>query len=382
MKKYNVIFILVDGCRVDRIHKTPIFEQLQSQGTFFSQMISYAPYTLASMNSIFTGMYGTKNGVDAYYKMFKLNESSKTIAEYLSENGWYTQGDAMRLSLVSDRGFDKITEHDEKTTNYEVVHCDMLDEIVEKSNGNPFFAYLHYPKIHTSIVEAVFSKYDDFSDEYFAKKNQNLNDYDSYLSTAGHYLETIFEKIRSLNLEKDSIIIVMADHGMGVGEKKGERAYGVYTYDYSIKSFSIFLQPAIFPKGKKISDLTRTIDVMPTILDILEISHDQNYQQMQGMTLLPLLDGKIKKSFFSKKSSQERFAFSETGGLYGPWPSPNEPNVKCIRTNKWKLIHNTTPNTWEFYNLENDPGENNNIYDENSKTVKELQKKLEQIQNE
>ena len=70
MKKYNVILILIDGARIDRLSHAPIFQKLIDQGTFFSQMISHAPYTLASMNSIFTGMYGGKNGIDAYYKIF------------------------------------------------------------------------------------------------------------------------------------------------------------------------------------------------------------------------------------------------------------------------------------------------------------------------
>jgi len=50
-------------------------------------MIAHAPYTLVQMNSIFTGMYGGKNGINAYYKMFKHpRDGCKTLAEYLTEN--------------------------------------------------------------------------------------------------------------------------------------------------------------------------------------------------------------------------------------------------------------------------------------------------------
>ena len=45
-------------------------------------------------------------------------------------------------------------------------------------------------------------------------------------------------------------------------------------------------------------------------------------------------------------------------------PSPNTPNIKCVRTKKWKLIHNLTPDTWELYNLKNDPQELKNVVDE------------------
>ena len=62
--------LLIDGARVDRIEQFPIFKKLEQLGTFFPNMIAHAPYTLVSMNSIFTGMYGGKNGINAYYHMY------------------------------------------------------------------------------------------------------------------------------------------------------------------------------------------------------------------------------------------------------------------------------------------------------------------------
>ena len=89
MQKFNIILLLIDGARVDRIDQFPIFKKLQNDGTFFNEMITHAPYTLVSMNSIFTGMYGGKNGINAYYQMYgNPKEGCQTLAEYLSENGW------------------------------------------------------------------------------------------------------------------------------------------------------------------------------------------------------------------------------------------------------------------------------------------------------
>ena len=70
MKKYNIILLLIDGARIDRLFQFPIFKKLKEEGCFFSEMIASAPYTLVAMNSIFTGMYGSKNGIDAYHKIF------------------------------------------------------------------------------------------------------------------------------------------------------------------------------------------------------------------------------------------------------------------------------------------------------------------------
>ena len=81
-------------------------------------------------------------------------------------------------------------------------------------------------------------------------------------------------------------------------------------------------------------------------------------------------------SFIDNPDAESREVFAETGGLYGPWPSPKKHNVFCVKINQKKLIYNDTPRTWEFYDLRNDPNELNNLYNENSKEVKFLKKRL------
>ena len=52
-------------------------------------------------------------------------------------------------------------------------------------------------------------------------------------------------------------------------------------------------------------------------------------QNVQGKSLFSLIES---------KSELERDVFVETGGLYGPWPSPKKHNVFCIRSENKKLI--------------------------------------------
>ena len=191
-------------------------------------------------------------------------------------------------------------------------------------------------------------------------------------------MEEIYLKILDEKLDDNTIILIMADHGMGIGEKIGERAYGIFTYDYCLRTFAYFIQPKIFPKGKEISGLTRTIDVMPTILDLLEIPIDKSCLTMQGENLL----NSINQSTTDEDSEFNKIAFSETGGLLGPWPSPDSPNVECVRTEKWKLVHNLTPETWELYNLKDDPQETKNLVNKYPIIVKKLKDKLQLIIDE
>ena len=72
----------------------------------------------------------------------------------------------------------------------------------------------------------------------------------------------------------------MSDHGISVGEKIGERAYGSFCYDYTLKTFTYFLYPEVKPL--EIKQQVRTIDFFPTILDYLQIPIDPNFQHMDG----------------------------------------------------------------------------------------------------
>ena len=117
---------------------------------------------------------------------------------------------------------------------------------------------------------------------------------------------------------------------------------------------------------KVVTQQCRTIDLYPTILELTGIENTLT-SQIQGESLMKLVDD---------DSSKDRVIFVETGGLYGPWPSPWKHNVFCIKTKNKKLIYNDEPETWEFYDLEKDPGEENNIYDKDSDIVNDLKEQL------
>jgi arylsulfatase A-like enzyme len=87
---------------------------------------------------------------------------------------------------------------------------------------------------------------------------------------------------------------------------------------------------------------------------------------------LPLIDG----------TEEERIAYSETGGLGGPTPSPEEHNVQSVRTSKWKLIYNKTNKKKELYNLEEDKEEKNNLAGKGIEIEEELWNKMQKIEEE
>ena len=86
MKK-NLIFVLIDGARVDRLSESTEFNEIAKDGFLFDDVTTAFPYTVGAVNSIFTGHYGKENGVDGYYKVLDLKKTATTITEILKKNG-------------------------------------------------------------------------------------------------------------------------------------------------------------------------------------------------------------------------------------------------------------------------------------------------------
>ncbi len=365
----NLIFIVIDGARHDRIVNGKNYSNLIANSTFFPKTITYAPYTIAALHAVFSGTYGNKTGVDSYWSSLKFKKDEyKTLSLYLQENGYYTHADVINDLVLPKIGFDSFVVHDELNDDLTIRHKILLNEMKNKSDQNKdFFLYLHYSNIHTGIMQEVLKKYDNFSEEYFSKKKENEKFYNGLFEKADEYLGEIISYCEKLGLAENSLIVVISDHGISIGEKIGERAYGVYCYDYTLISTALFNHHSL---PKKITEnQIRSIDLLPTILEILSIPIDSNYKPIDGKSLIPIING----------SSEERIAFSQSGNPLKNKQPPKEPNVFSIRTNKWKFISNIHDNSEELYNLENDTSEEFNIIEKNDDVASELRLKLKKM---
>jgi len=247
--KKNIIIIMIDGGRSDRASNSSIFNKLKEKGIFFSQSITYGPHTIAAMHAVFSGTYGNRTGTNSYWSTFKFKkEKFKTLTEYLHDKNYYTMADVVNKLVIPKQGFDEFLIHDELNDNLTLRHCDFLTDMKKiESGGKNFFLYLQYSNIHTGIMNEVLKVYDNFSDEYFSNQEKNQQRYDKLFENAEKYLETILQKINSLEIDKNSLILIMSDHGISTGEKIGERAYGAFCYDYTLRTFTYFIYPEVQP---------------------------------------------------------------------------------------------------------------------------------------
>jgi arylsulfatase A-like enzyme len=356
----------LDGFRKDKVDLCSNLKDLKGKSYFFPKMFTVAPYTFAALHAVFSGMYPSRNGVNAYYNMFKFKKNEiTTLSQLLQRAGYHTSCDIISEAVMPKQGFDDWNLFDEETVDFPKRHSELIEKLVKKEK---FFLFLHYTETHKHLVREIVKKYKQESndDGFFSAQIENNERYDSYLPSCNSYVSTILDTIKRAGIANKTIVIFFSDHGTSIGEKKGEKFYGVFAYDYTINIFCILhipgTKPMIFDKQ------CRTIDIFPTIAEIAGISLKNNeFERVQGESLFEII---------KNPNAKEREVFVETGGLYGPWPSSKKHNVFCVRINDMKLIYNDTPQTWELYNLKEDPGEINNIFDEKSSVVSSMKERL------
>ncbi len=363
----NVIIICIDGGRLDWAKESPIMKKFSENSIFFSQSITYAPYTNSSIHAFISGTYGNRNGCYSYWHSSRFKgENFKTLVDYLHENNYYTYADLISDLVLPKKNFDMYKVYDESDVNLQSRHVELLEKMKEQnSNGKKFFLYLHYSGIHTGIRDEVLKVYNNFSEEYFENKSKNKKRYNDLFQKAENYLQKVYQKILDLDLFKNSIVLIISDHGISIGEKVGERAYGSYCYDYTIKTFANYNSPSL--SSQEFNQQVSHVDFIPTILDDLGINQDESYEKMDGISLLQAI---------KNKNFKERYVFSETANPLNDNAPPKKPNTKSIRTPEWKLIYNEYNDTKELYDLKNDPDENMNLIDEEIPIKDELWKNL------
>jgi len=367
----NLLFITMDGARKDRIVNAKNYSKLIEKSLFFSTTITYAPFTIAAMHAVFSGMYGTRTGVDSYWSNINFKKDlCKTLPRYVKDKGYTTYADVINKLVLPPIGFDEFVIHDELNDNLTERHLKLIDKFNNsRKNGEDFFLYLHYSNIHTGIMEKVLKKYNNFSEEYFENKDKNEKFYDELFSAADDYLGKIIDHCNEINLFEDTLLVVMSDHGISVGEKLGERAYGVFCYDYTLISTVLFYNKKL--PNLKIDQQVRSIDILPTILEILNIPPDSNFMPIQGQSLIPISQG----------MDEPRIAFSQSGNPLDSNKPPKAPNIYSVRTDEWKYIKNIHDDTEELYFLIDDPGENVNLIDTVQEKAVQMRSEMDRILN-
>jgi arylsulfatase len=175
--------------------------------------------------------------------------------------------------------------------------------------------------------------------------------YDGEVAFSDAQIGRLLDALSSMGLAENTIVIVTADHGELLYEHEYYFGHDIALYDECIMIPLIIRVPGLLPAGRRIGEMVQSLDILPTVLDLLGIKRPSH---AEGKSLVPLLGG-------SGEATVDA-AFSETY----PFPEKCEPR-HAVRTADSKLIWKEVrqaPLVKEYYDLSTDPAEAENLFPE------------------
>ncbi|MBC7538446.1 MAG: sulfatase [Bacteriovorax sp.] len=406
---YNVIFIALDALQARHVHSlgyekntTPFIDKLSKKGVLFSNAISPASWTVPTYLSIFSSTFPSEHGMKNRYVKFDKNEkilsnfpksnpSLKTIAQILKLKGYSTAGftgdSGLAAALGYNSGFDEYTDETPfgGIENSYARSKKWLDSLKKEDH---FFLFLHGYDCHgqfkveknykgnfyssdNAIIEGTPETQGKIREQGLANQQLTFSTkdvnfwrawYDSKIFDADSHLEKIYSDLDKRGLLKNTIVFIFSDHGTEFLEH-GKFDHGHTLYD-ELLNVPLLMIPPWKTNGTIVNNQVSTIDLLPTVIDLLKITPDENLKhQIKGVSLLPLLT-KTKTKF------PDRDIFSETD-------LRNYTHKRSIRTaDGWKYIMTLETGSDELYDLKKDPREQHNLAGIDLKKVLEVREKL------
>lgn len=150
---------------------------------------------------------------------------------------------------------------------------------------------------------------------------------------------------------ENTIVIFMSDHGEMLGDH-GIYLKGPYFYEPAIRVPLIFAGPGV-AEGRSVADPIELCGIAPTLLEIAGVSP---YAGMQGQSLLPNLHGHPVEPSRADVYCEYYNAM--------PWHQGPVPHATMVRTDRYKLVAFHGQRLGELYDLEADPSETINRWDD------------------
>lgn len=409
-KKPNILIIMVDdlgygdlSCMGGTDIQTPNIDNLFSRGMRFNNFYANCTVCSPSRASLLTGCYPDRVGVPGVIRTHETDSwgyfSTKAItlpqvmksANYRTAiiGKWHLGTESP--NLPNDRGFDLFKgflgdmmddywTHLRHEINYmrinkqEVnpeghstdIFTDWSVEFIneEQKSEVPFFLYLAYNAPHfpiqppTEFLDAVKKREKDISE----KRAKNI-------ALVEHLDDGIGKVLRALeksNQFKNTVIVFTSDNGghLPSGASNGNLRGGKQDmYEGGIKVATCIAWKDLIKSGAETQNMSLTMDLYPTLC---EIAQANIYHQIDGISLLPTLEGRSQVT-----DNRVVYWMRREGGYYGGLC------YYAARLGQYKLVQNTPFEPMQLFNLDTDPKEYIPL-DQNSQYFKDLQYRLSQ----
>ncbi len=386
----NVLLIGIDTLRLDRTslaegsprETSPGLAALASDGTQFINAISQAPWTMPAFASVMTGLYPREHG--AVSLNGELRPREITLAEQLREAGYETAAIVSHTFVDSEhgfgQGFDRFDERNvlghDAVTSKQVT--DQALQFLSSSRRRPFFLFLHYFDPHWTYLDHDGFHWADRYDGWLRDLDLDIsglrdrrhdleegdidflrNLYDEEIAFTDREIARLLDHLRETGLDQDTMILVVSDHG----EEFMERGWLGHTISLHEEQVRVPLVVALPPGETQVAEVEGVVEtraIPATVLDYLGLGSDGD---TGPASLLPLIRGQARES-------PTAMAFSEV------WLPDRGIDrgllMSSLRTDRWKLVRDTSRGREHLYDLVNDPLELEDLAAERPSGVEEL----------
>ena len=445
-KPMNFVFFLVDdlgwadvGCFGSSFYETPHIDALAQSGMRFTQAYAACPVCSPTRASILTGRHPVRVDItdwipgmdvsrvkDARFRQVEDRDNlaleEKTIAEVLKEQAGYVSFFAGKWHLgdrghwPTDQGFDWNVGGNSKgsppggyyspwknpTLQAKAGNEYLTERLTEESigfltrhqasNEKPFLLYLSYYNVHTPITpyRKRFEHFRAKAEKQFqdeapprmerdgkSRTRQDNPAFASMVSAVDQSVGAILGKLKELGLEKETAVIFFSDNGglctlrnrPGPTSNLPLRSGKGWLYEGGVREPMIVRAPGIARPGSVCDQPVVSMDFFPTMMELAGLKPDPTLHA-DGESLLPRLTGKEPRG--------ERDLYWHYPHYHGSSWKPGA----SIRSGQLKLIEFYHEGTFELYDLERDPGEQQDLSKSRPGVAAGLREKLRRWQTE
>jgi arylsulfatase A-like enzyme len=392
----NIVFASVDCLRHDAFDDR-LYEKLKASGSYYDTCITQAPFTSPSHTSMLSGLHPFNHGVRW---LIDYETDATLLPEILAEKGFntvgFTGGYPLPTGNIPD-AFDEfyhITPMEDRMEGRgdEFGPANLLiNQAVnwlDDHEGEDNFVFIHSFDLHLTL-RSEFGKRDepDYDENnVYENVEQYIGRYQRRYYEEAEFVARQLENLHQL-IDID-ISVVTGDHGSKMpgehgypwvydseGNRVGSQVRGVELYENIIRVPLVF-SGDVFP-NKTVYEQVRSIDIVPTLLDALDI----DAPDVDGATLL---NGEHPKYTYSEtyhgQLTRENKLTHKMNNRYDfGWNELD--SLVCLRSNDWKLIctANGKLEPTELYNIAQDPSESRNLLDTEEDVVAEYFDKIQEM---
>jgi arylsulfatase A-like enzyme len=381
--KPNILIFYVDdmgwaqpGVYGGKLAPTPAMDAIARNGVRFTDGYVSACICGPSRVGIMTGRYQARTGHDANGNRAgrELLLSETTMAQRLKSAGYTTGivgkwhlGDTDERFLPASRGFDYsvgsvgnlgegafyrgkevITELPGAPITSPVYRDEAIKYITE-NRAQPWLLYLAFNAVHAPHVASAawLNKF-----KHLSGQEQR---YAALVAEADEAIGAVMAKLRELDLEENTLVFVISDNGGAApqAEMGGLRGRKWFVWEGGIRVSWMVQWKGHIPAGLVSLEPVIQLDVLPTALAAAGTTVDPAWQ-LDGLNLLPLLEGKIDKL-------APRELFFRFGVQY------------AVRQGDWKLVKASAAMAPMLVNLATDRGEKIDLSTQEPEKAKALQ---------